>query len=39
LHPENASFEPIIPNPDEFQLLGKVVEVRRYLEGGSSVHV
>jgi repressor LexA len=33
LHPENPDFEPIIPDPGELTLLGKVIEVRRYLEG------
>jgi repressor LexA len=33
LHPENPDFEPIIPDPKELTLLGKVIEVRRYLEG------
>jgi repressor LexA len=33
LHPENPAFEPIIPDPGELTLLGKVIEVRRYLEG------
>ncbi len=32
LHPENPQFDPIIPNPAELTLLGKVIEVRRYLE-------
>ena len=32
LHPENPAFEPIIPDPSELALLGKVIEVRRYLE-------
>ncbi len=32
LHPENSSFEPIVPDPKDLRLLGKVVEVRRYLE-------
>jgi repressor LexA len=32
LHPENPAFEPIIPDPSELILLGKVIEVRRYLE-------
>jgi repressor LexA len=32
LHPENPAFEPIIPEPETFSILGKVVEVRRYLE-------
>ncbi|MCP4603433.1 MAG: repressor LexA [Proteobacteria bacterium] len=34
LHPENSRFEPIVPNPDSLALLGKVIEVRRYLEEG-----
>ena len=33
LHPENPAFTPIIPRAGECTLLGKVVEVRRYLEG------
>lgn len=33
LHPENPEFDPIIPEPGELSLLGKVIEVRRYLEG------
>jgi repressor LexA len=32
LHPENPEFEPIVPDPAELRLLGKVIEVRRYLE-------
>ncbi len=32
LHPENPSFEPLVPDPKEFRLLGKVIEVRRFLE-------
>jgi len=32
LHPENPAFEPIIPDPSDLTLLGKVIEVRRYLE-------
>lgn len=32
LHPANPDFEPIVPRPDELTLLGKVIEVRRYLE-------
>jgi len=32
LHPENPAFEPIIPNPEECTILGKVIEIRRYLE-------
>lgn len=34
LRPENSDYQPIVPNPDEVQILGKVVEVRRLLEGG-----
>ena len=33
LHPENPAFEPIVPDSEEFRILGKVVEVRRSLEG------
>ena len=32
LHPENPNFEPIIPDPEELMIIGKVIEVRRYLE-------
>lgn len=32
LHPENPDFEPIVPNPSDVVLLGKVIEVRRYLD-------
>lgn len=32
LHPENPAFEPVVPDPRELTLLGKVVEVRRRLE-------
>ena len=32
LHPENPDFEPLVPDPGEVTLLGKVVEVRRYLD-------
>lgn len=32
LQPENPHFEPIVPDPEKLVLLGKVVEVRRYLE-------
>lgn len=35
LRPENPDYEPIVPDPDEVQLLGKVIEVRRFLEGGN----
>ena len=36
LHPANPDFEPIVvsdTSSDEWCLLGKVVEVRRFLEG------
>lgn len=32
LQPENPSFAPIVLNPDECTILGKVIEVRRYLD-------
>jgi len=32
LHPENPDFEPLIFAPDECVILGKVIEVRRYVE-------
>jgi len=32
LHPANPHFEPIVPLAGELQLLGKVIEVRRYLD-------
>ncbi len=32
LQPENPSFEPVVLNPDECTILGKVIEVRRYLD-------
>jgi repressor LexA len=31
LHPENPAYRPIVPPPDRLRILGKVVEVRRYL--------
>ncbi len=31
LHPQNPRYRPIVPDPQRFSLLGKVVEVRRYL--------
>ena len=31
LHPENPEFEPLIPDPEEVEILGKVVELRRTL--------
>ena len=33
LHPANPAFDPIVPDPNAVQILGKVVEVRRYLNG------
>jgi repressor LexA len=32
LHPENPKFEPITPDPSELVILGKVIEIRRYME-------
>jgi repressor LexA len=32
LHAENPDFPPITPKPDEVVILGKVTEIRRYLE-------
>jgi repressor LexA len=32
LHPDNPEFEAIIPDTDQFSLLGKVIELRRHLE-------
>jgi len=32
LHPANPHFEPIVPLAGELRLLGKVIEVRRYLD-------
>ena len=32
LEPENPAFETIVPDPRELRLLGRVVEVRRYLD-------
>jgi len=31
LHPENPDFQTIVPEPGRLRLLGKVIEVRRYL--------
>ncbi len=31
LRPENPNYETISPPPEELKLLGKVIEVRRYL--------
>jgi repressor LexA len=33
LHAENPAFSAIVPRPGELRILGRVVEVRRYLEG------
>jgi repressor LexA len=33
LHAENPDFPPIVPPPSELRILGKVVEVRRRLDG------
>jgi repressor LexA len=33
LHAEHPAFEPIVPEPADVSSLGKVVEVRRFLEG------
>jgi len=32
LQPENPAFEPIVLDPSECKILGKVIEVRRYLD-------
>ena len=32
LHAENPAFPPIVPLPGELVILGKVIEIRRYLE-------
>jgi len=32
LRPENPNFPPIVPDPNELVILGRVIEVRRYLE-------
>jgi repressor LexA len=32
LHAENPGYQPIIPAPGEVLILGKVIEIRRYLE-------
>ena len=32
LHPQNPAFAPILPDPSLLTILGKVIEVRRYLE-------
>lgn len=33
LHPANPSFDVIVLDPDEVEIIGEVVEVRRYLDG------
>lgn len=33
LRAENPLYPPVRPSPEEFSILGKVIEVRRYLEG------
>jgi repressor LexA len=37
LHPAHPSFEPIVPEPGELSLLGKVIEVRRQLEASQTL--
>ena len=37
LHPANPAFDPIVPDADQVRILGKVIEVRRYLEGSAPV--
>ena len=32
LHPENPDFDPIAPDPAQVSILGKIIEVRRYME-------
>jgi len=32
LHPENPEFDPICPAPEEVTILGKVIELRRFLD-------
>jgi len=32
LHPANPDFDVIVPDPHAFRLLGRVIEVRRYLK-------
>jgi repressor LexA len=33
LHAENPAYAPIVPEPESVTILGKVIEVRRRLEG------
>ena len=35
LHPANPAFDAIVPDPAQVRILGKVIEVRRYLEGSA----
>jgi repressor LexA len=39
LHAENPAFAPIVPRPGELRILGRVVEVRRYIEGWGHVPI
>jgi repressor LexA len=39
LHPANPAFSVLVPEPGQCQLLGKVIEVRRYFEGGPDEQV
>jgi repressor LexA len=32
LRPQNPEYAPIVPDPDELSVLGKVLEVRRHLD-------
>lgn len=36
LHPANTAFSVIVPEAGQCQLLGKVIEVRRYFEGSAA---
>jgi repressor LexA len=38
LHPKSPRFKPIIPEPNTLSLLGKVIEVRRYLSPQKEHH-
>lgn len=33
LHPDNPAYAPIVPRPDDLRILGRVIEVRRLLDG------
>jgi repressor LexA len=39
LHAANPAYAPIVPEEGELSLLGKVVELRRYLEGGPEIEL